>query len=194
LPRSVADHLRWRRATSPAATAPPAPTPSSSTPGEISWSEYRNRLLPMQETELDPIQRESGPPMGPLSDRWVVEPGSLLGIVLVVLVCAVGFGRGRPLGTEAGEPLRRIVRQLVLHRRERTLATQQLESRHRRGPREGRLEVLIHVGARSRRDQLADDHVLLETPHEVRLALDGSIGQHPRGLLEGSGRQPRVSG
>src|SRR6185436_595731 len=38
------------------------------------------------------------------------------------------------------------------------------------------------------RDQAADDDVLLEALEGVDLAVDGGLGQHARGLLEGGGR------
>ena len=48
------------------------------------------------------------------------------------------------------------------------------------------------VAARPGGDQLADDDILLEAPHEVRLALERRLGEHPGRLLERSRRQPRI--
>src|SRR4051812_16599479 len=41
------------------------------------------------------------------------------------------------------------------------------------------------------RDELTDDDVLLEAQQRVALAVDGGVGEHPGGLLEGGRRQPR---
>src|SRR5215218_2457345 len=58
----------------------------------------------------------------------------------------------------------------------------------------GRLDrdVLVAADARTRRDQLSDDHVLLEPEQAVALALDRGVGEHLGRLLEGGGRQPRL--
>jgi hypothetical protein len=45
------------------------------------------------------------------------------------------------------------------------------------------------LGARAGRDQLADDHVLLQADQVVLGAVDGGLGQHPGRLLEGGGGQ-----
>src|SRR5687767_1292607 len=47
------------------------------------------------------------------------------------------------------------------------------------------LERPVVAEAGGRRDQLADDHVLLEADQAVALALERRVGQHLRGLLEG---------
>src|SRR5439155_1294724 len=51
-------------------------------------------------------------------------------------------------------------------------------------------QLLVVVEAGPGGDQLADDHVLLQTTEPVDLARDGGFGQHPRRLLEGCRRQP----
>src|SRR5215213_2920329 len=58
----------------------------------------------------------------------------------------------------------------------------------------GRLDrdVPVAADARTRRDQLSDDHVLLEPEQAVALALDRGVGEHLGRLLEGGGRQPRL--
>src|SRR3954451_20361181 len=58
----------------------------------------------------------------------------------------------------------------------------------------GRLDrdVPVAADARTRRDQLADDHVLLEAEQAVALALDRGVGENLRRLLEGGRRQPRL--
>ena len=50
--------------------------------------------------------------------------------------------------------------------------------------------VLLQTGRG--RDQLADDHVLLQAEQPVDLALDRRVGQHLRRLLEGGGREERL--
>src|SRR5262245_22671011 len=42
----------------------------------------------------------------------------------------------------------------------------------------------VHHGAGSRRDQAADDDVLLEAFERIHLAVDRGLGEHARGLLE----------
>src|SRR6476620_11496213 len=54
------------------------------------------------------------------------------------------------------------------------------------------LDVAVPVDAGTGRDELADDHVLLQTLQLVAAAVDRRIGQHSRGLLERRRRQPRV--
>src|SRR2546429_519873 len=49
-----------------------------------------------------------------------------------------------------------------------------------------------HAG--TRRDELADDHVLLEAVEAVAAAFDGRLGEHASGLLERRRREPRVGG
>src|SRR3954471_15335958 len=64
------------------------------------------------------------------------------------------------------------------------------------GERLGRLD-LDRAGApeaRGRRDQLPDDHVLLQAGEAVDLALERRVGQDLGGLLEGGRRQERVRG
>src|SRR5262245_10618010 len=58
----------------------------------------------------------------------------------------------------------------------------------------GRLDPDVAVARQAGpgRDQLAYDHVLLKPEQRVRLGIDGRIGQHPGGLLEGGRGQPRV--
>src|SRR4051794_33192033 len=56
------------------------------------------------------------------------------------------------------------------------------------------LDVAIQRHARAGRDQLADDHVLLQTLEAVGTALDRGFGEHARGLLERRRRQPRIGG
>ncbi len=63
-----------------------------------------------------------------------------------------------------------------------------------RGQRLGGLDLdpPVALQAGGRRDQLADDHVLLEPVEAVDLALQRGVGEHLGGLLEGGRRQERV--
>src|SRR5947199_143082 len=60
------------------------------------------------------------------------------------------------------------------------------------------LDLPVALEAGRGRDQLADDHVLLQAEQAVDLAFDRGVGQHLRRLLEGSrgeeglGRQRRL--
>src|ERR1700754_1950121 len=56
------------------------------------------------------------------------------------------------------------------------------------------LDRAVALEARRRRDQLADDHVLLEAGEPVDLALQRRVGEHLRGLLEGGRREEGVRG
>src|SRR5215204_3302688 len=64
------------------------------------------------------------------------------------------------------------------------------------GERLGRLDLdrAVALEARGRRDQLPDDHVLLQAREAVDLALERRVGEHLGGLLEGGRRQERVRG
>src|ERR1700761_665153 len=54
------------------------------------------------------------------------------------------------------------------------------------------LDVAVAVDTGTGRDQLSDDHVLLQTLQFVAAAVDRRIGKHSRGLLERRRRKPRV--
>ena len=54
------------------------------------------------------------------------------------------------------------------------------------------LERAVVLEAGRGRDQLADDHVLLEADEAVALALEGGVGEHLRRLLEGGRREERL--
>src|SRR5206468_9321773 len=60
----------------------------------------------------------------------------------------------------------------------------------------GRLDLdpAVALEAGRGRDQLADDHVLLEAEQPVGLALDRRVRQHLRRLLEGGRREERLGG
>src|SRR5271165_6685247 len=110
------------------------------------------------------------------------NPG-LFRLELPVVGVAVVVQRNRSTGGLA--EVRAVV--LVLVGRDRV----------RRGPSLlGRLNlaVAVAVDAGTGRDQLSDDHVLLQTVELVAAAVDRRIGQHSRGLLERRRAQPRVGG
>src|SRR5215469_15179976 len=56
--------------------------------------------------------------------------------------------------------------------------------------READVAVVLHAGSGG--DEAADDNVLLEAAQVIDSSLDGSFGQHARGLLEGSGGDERI--
>src|SRR5256714_9339298 len=56
------------------------------------------------------------------------------------------------------------------------------------------LDRPVPLQARGRRDQLPDDHVLLQPEQPVDLALDRGVGQYLRRLLERRRRQERLRG
>ena len=56
------------------------------------------------------------------------------------------------------------------------------------------LERAVVAQAGGGRDQLADDHVLLQADELVSLALQRGVGEHLGRLLEGGGRQERLGG
>src|SRR5512146_1419067 len=62
--------------------------------------------------------------------------------------------------------------------------------RERLGRLDRDLPVLLETGRG--RDQLPDDHVLLEPEQAVDLALDRGVREHLRRLLEGGGREERL--
>src|SRR6266567_3615402 len=54
------------------------------------------------------------------------------------------------------------------------------------------LDLVVAVNARARRDEMADDDVLLQPQQVVPRAADRRVGQHPRGLLERRRRNERL--
>ena len=56
------------------------------------------------------------------------------------------------------------------------------------------LDAAVAAQAGAGRDELADDDVLLEAGEVVDLALDGGVGEHLGGLLEGGRRQEALGG
>src|SRR5205814_8103986 len=54
------------------------------------------------------------------------------------------------------------------------------------------VDLAIALEAGRRRDQLADDHVLLQAEQTVDLALDRSVREHLRRLLEGGSGEERL--
>src|SRR5262249_61129126 len=56
------------------------------------------------------------------------------------------------------------------------------------------LDRAVPLEAGRRRDQLADDHVLLQAEQAINLSLDRSAGRHLRRLLEGRGGEEGLCG
>src|SRR5437667_12111008 len=83
-------------------------------------------------------------------------------------------------------PLRPLVRFHFLRERTRHHTRYGLGRRRRRLEpfRRLDLDVVIPIDARPRRDEMADDDVLLEPQQVVPRAPDRRVGQHPRRLLE----------
>src|SRR5437867_5192635 len=77
----------------------------------------------------------------------------------------------------------------LLQRREQGLALVRL-GRHLLGGADVDLPVTLETGRG--RDQLADDHVLLQAEQAVDLPLDRGVGEHLRRLLEGRCREERL--
>src|SRR5215468_9360146 len=118
----------------------------------------------------------TGPRAGPLANRG--RRLLVVGAEVVVLEADRIAAGGLP---------ERVVRYLLVGGRGRVDG----------GPRVlGRLHpdaaVPEHSGAG--RDQLADDHVLLQAQQRVRLGVDGGVGEHPGRLLERGRGQPGLGG
>src|SRR5229473_6004793 len=86
------------------------------------------------------------------------------------------------------------VRFHFLRERTRHRARYRLERRWRRLEplRRLDLDLVVAVDARARRDQMADDDVLLQPQQVVPRAADRRVGQHARGLLERRRRNERL--
>src|SRR6266436_8992111 len=99
----------------------------------------------------------------------------------------------RPTHLRACAPIR-SVRFHFLRERTRHRARYRLERRRRRLEplRRLDLDLVVAVDARARRDQMADDDVLLEPQQVVPRAADRRVGQHARGLLERRRRNERL--
>src|SRR6266851_1936200 len=113
--------------------------------------------------------------------------------------------RARPwyknVGAQHAAPLHKTVRQSDCSVRFHFLRER---TRHRTRYRLGRgrrrleplrrldLDVVVPVNARSRRDEMADDDVLLEPQQIVPRAADRRVRQHARGLLERRRRNERL--
>ena len=108
-------------------------------------------------------------------------------------------GRAQPAGVDGGvegvlaDPLAHVTQPVgqVLGVR---LAGAHGPEGHRLGVGHLEADVPVVLHARTGRDELADDDVLLEPEELVAAALDGRLGQHPRRLLEGGGREPALGG
>src|SRR5215213_8402419 len=93
-------------------------------------------------------------------------------------------------GAEALEPLAVVEAELG----RQVVALEQADVVDPAGERLGRLDLdrAVALQARGRRDQLADDHVLLQAREAVDLALERGVREDLGGLLEGGRRQERV--
>src|SRR5512133_2127455 len=123
-----------------------------------------------------------------------VDLGYLFGLGRLVRL-RVAVGRLRPAAeveAEAGEvdPVASVGADL-LERGQQGLALVGL-LRHLLGRPDLDVAVLLQAGGG--RDQLADDHVLLQAQQPVDLALDRRVRQHLRRLLEGGSREERLGG
>src|SRR3954453_13295503 len=119
--------------------------------------------------------------------------------VAEVVEAAPGGAEARPdlleLGrverrAEALEPLAVVETEL----RRQVVALEQADVVDPAGERLGRLDLdrAVALQARGRRDQLPDDHVLLQAREAVDLALERRVREDLGGLLEGGRRQERV--
>src|SRR4051794_9888809 len=119
--------------------------------------------------------------------------------VAEVVEAAPGGAEARPdlleLGrverrAEALEPLAVVEAEL----RRQVVALEQADVVDPAGERLGRLDLdrAVALQARGRRDQLPDDHVLLQAREAVDLALERRVREDLGGLLEGGRRQERV--
>src|SRR3954463_13115781 len=139
----------------------------------------------------------SGPRPTPLSKASASAlRAGLLGLFAVAGPGSLPSARRLDLGGKLLELLRER-RPEALHLRGGTLAVPgevellgQLLLRELLDRRLSRLDRLdlqsaVVLQAGGRRNQLADDHVLLQTHQAIPLALQGSVGEHLGGLLEG---------
>ena len=85
-----------------------------------------------------------------------------------------------------------LCRALARPRADRSAAARCRSSRISSSRWRGDLPEQVHHAAGAGRNQPADDHVLLQALQRVDLAVDGGIGQHPGGLLEGGRRDERA--
>src|SRR6478752_1221882 len=128
------------------------------------------------------------------------------GLAVSSLVVAVALGRQCQIGELVGEGLAVAatvtepeVAKVAVAREPQLLCELGLVEqphllRGGTGDRLGRLDLQAAVAAetRGRRDQLPDDHVLLQAEQAVGLALERRIREDLGGLLERGGRQERV--
>src|SRR5262249_38157773 len=101
--------------------------------------------------------------------------------------------RGAVAAVAEPEALQAIARQAELGRQLRLVEQADLLRRRTR-ERLRRLDLQPPVAPQAgrRRDQLADDHVLLQAEQAIRLALERRVREHLGGLLERRRRQERV--
>src|SRR5438477_1613078 len=119
-----------------------------------------------------------------------VDLGDLLRLDLLVRRAAVAARLAAEVEVEVREALAAAVRADLLERRQQLLLGLRPRVRaHRRRVGRADLDRAVALEAGRRRDELADDDVLLQAEQTVDLALDRGVGQHLRRLLEGGRRE-----
>src|SRR5438067_1909581 len=160
----------------------------------------RSKLAPGRASGLS-VKRTSGggpggtgrfpqlPPLRLVERR--VDLGDLLGLLRFLRrILLAEVGRAAEVEPQPGEA--RAVAAVaadLLQRREQGLALVRL-GRHLLGGAD--VDLPVPLETRRGRDQLADDHVLLQPEQPVDLALDRGVGEHLRRLLEGGRREERL--
>src|SRR5687768_14205066 len=122
-----------------------------------------------------------------------LDLGRLLGFAGLVRRGRVRTGRAAEVQAERLEVDPVAVAADLLQRGEQLLLGGRPRVRGRGHLRGGAdLDPAVPLQPRGRRDELPDDHVLLQAEQPVDLALDRRVGQHLRRLLEGRRREERL--
>src|SRR3954470_5420390 len=180
----------------------PTRRPSSATGQAGSANVSRRTTRRRGSTHKDQTPRAAAAAAAPSLRRLllvVVGAAADVAEVAEVVEAAPGGAEARPdlleLGrverrAEALEPLAVVEAELG----RQVVALEQADVVDPAGERLGRLDLdgAVALQARGRRDQLPDDHVLLQTREAVDLALERRVGEHLGGLLERGRRQERV--
>src|SRR5215213_2448095 len=180
----------------------PTRRPSSAAGQAGSASVSRRTTRRRGSTHRDQTPRAAAAAAAPsLQPLLLVVVGAAADVAEVaeVVEAAPGGAEARPdlleLGgverrAEALEPLAVVEAELG----RQVVALEQADVVDPAGERLGRLDLdrAVALQARGRRDQLADDHVLLQAREAVDLALERGVREDLGGLLEGGRRQERV--
>src|SRR3954470_17203700 len=180
----------------------PTRRPSSATGQAGSANVSRRTTRRRGSTHKDQTPRAAAAAAAPSLRRLllvVVGAAADVAEVAEVVEAAPGGAEARPdlleLGrverrAEALEPLAVVEAEL----RRQVVALEQADVVDPAGERLGRLDLdrAVALEARGRRDQLPDDHVLLQAREAVDLALERRVREDLGGLLEGGRRQERV--